>query len=543
MRNVFLLLKLQLDNSSDVLKTMKPKTIVPAIFKTIALLLLATFAVSTAIFLLRKPGFLVNREVLTLVLLGTQVVSVVFAIGNIINTLYMSPDNQLLFCLPVTPNQLFISKLLKIYIKEVKVNAMMSIPLFVALGTYNKEDFGLTYYISVMFLLLILPIFPIVLGALISIPAMMIIKFLKKHPALSVIVVFASLAAILGVYIFALTKALPYLSVFSDIAGEKRDQTVRQINDFVKAAGSSIPFYYQLAGAMLNFKALWFIYPIFIVSCAILTTITIAYTRRFFFKAAMSSLEKTIKKRRERLSNKFQKRGKVHSLFLKEFRCVFRSPSDIFEYFLFTILMPFIVISCDSLLISVAENIGGTNMRPGAHFMVLAILAMLSNISSASAISRDGNIFYMSKIIPVNYYTQMFAKFLFNATFTAGALTITAIASLFVLPLWQVILGTLAVIFLAVGHIAYSIDSDIKSPTVSNEGDGQSSTVSKCTPKSLLYGLLIGFILGLFLMMTASMEVAVLPYLIAVVASLVFMIYRVNNLVLRINLRYNKIEM
>ncbi len=542
MRNVLLLLKLQLDNQSDLLKTLNPKKMIPAILKTVALLVLGIIALSFAISQVTGMRVLVTQELLAIVLLATQIVSLVFATGNIINTLYMSNDNEMLFCLPVTPNQLFISKILKIYINEVKVNAMISIPLFYVLGSYAKPTFAFGYYLSIIPLLIIMPITPIVLGAVISIPAMIIIKFLKKHAVLSVVVVFSLIASLLTAYMYVLGKLAPIFTNI-DLMGAQQYDSLRTINNFINSFGPKIGFYYQLSGAMLDLRTYGYVYPIFIAACIVVAAATIFFTRYFFFKAAMSNLEKTVKKKRERKYDTFKKRGVVASLFLKEFYCVFRSPSDIFEYFLFTILMPFIVFSCDKLLVGVAIDMGGTNMKPGAHLMVLAILAMLSNVSSASAISRDGGNFYSSKIIPVSFYSQMFVKFLFNATFTSIALIITAITSFFLFPAWEVILGTIAVMLAAAGHIAYCIDSDIKNPTVATEGNDQASIVSKTTPKSLVYGFAVGFIMGFFLMLTASLELSVLPYIILIVAALVFLIYRLNNLILRINLKYDKIEM
>ena len=258
----------------------------------------------------------------------------------------------------------------------------------------------------------------------------------------------------------------------------------------------------------------------------------------------MKNLEKTVKKvRREK---KMRRHNHFLSLLIKEILCVFRSTSDVFEYFLFTLLMPFVVYSYDKLLMSITVNQAGNNMIAGAHVMVVAILAMLSNISSASAISRDGGNFYTSKIVPVNYFTQMFAKFTFNAIFTVGAIIVTAVITLMFLPfypLWQVVFSSVAIAMAAVGHIAYCIDSDIKNPTVNLQGNEESSTVSKTTPKALISGLIIGFILGITVILMSSMENQLIPYLIILGGSFIFMIYRVYTLALRINLSYDKIEM
>jgi hypothetical protein len=364
---------------------------------------------------------------------------------------------------------------------------------------------------------------------------MAVIKFLKKHTALSIIVVFSLVAACLWVYISLIG------SIASDFnIADKQYETVRSINATILALGKKVIIYYQLAAAMVSFKG-WYVFTLFIALCAVVSVLTVMFTRYFFFKAAMSNLENTIKTVEN--NKPFKERSILASLFIKEVRCVFRSTTDVFEYFLFTILMPFIVFSYDKLLMTITVNQAGVNMIAGAHVMVVAILAMLSNISSASAISRDGGNFHTSKTIPVDYYTQIFAKFLFNAVFTLIALLVTAVVSMFIYPAWQILLGTLAVAMAAVGHIAYSIDSDIKDPTVNNGGDEKSSTVSKSTPKCLVYGLAVGFIMGMIVILMSSMKNAVIPYIVIIALALVFMIYRVNTLILRINLKYDKIEM
>ena len=536
MKTILSLLRLQIDNKSNLLKTKSPKAMTTAILKVVLLMVLATLAVSFGLSKIFVLGFIINKELLAIVLIITQVISLVFAVGNIINTLYLSKDNEMLFCLPVTPNQLFVSKLLMIYISELAVNAAMSLPLFIVLGTFERS-LGASYYLSLIILLLLLPILPIVLAAFLSIPIMAIIKFLKKHAVLSIIIIFVLVAGALWGYISAIGSLASDFNI-----ADKQYETVREINATILNIGKKIYVYYQLAEAMTSFEK-WYWLPAFLAICAIFSAATIFFVRYLFFKMAMSSIENTIRTEKTKERKPFKKRSIFASLLVKEMECVFRSSADVFEYFLFTLLMPFIVFSYDRLLMTITVNQAGTNMIAGAHVMVVAILAMLSNISSASAISRDGGNFHTSKTIPVDYYTQIFAKLTFNAIFTIGALIITGIVSSFIYPVWQVALGTIAVAMAAVGHIAMSIDSDIKKPTISTGGDEKSSTVSKSTPKSIVSGLFIGFVMGMVIILMSTMEKAYVPYIIIIALALVFMVYRVYNLVLRINLKYDKIEM
>ena len=75
------------------------------------------------------------------------------------------------------------------------------------------------------------------------------------------------------------------------------------------------------------------------------------------------------------------------------------------------------------------------------------------------------------------------------------------------------------------------------------QGDEEASTTSKSTPYALLSGLLIGFIMGLFLILQSTAKNVVMPYILLIVLSVIFAVWRVWNLVLRVELAYDKIEM
>ena len=533
-KKVLALLKLQIDNQTDILKTASPKSMMKTAFRALIFVVLATLGVGFGIYRVIGIGIVINPELLAIVLLATQGISLIFALGTVLNTLYLSKDNQMLICLPITANHLFLSKIIMIYLKELVVNSAIVVPLLLSLGTFS--DFGLSYYLSLPILLLFLPALPIIIAGFLSVPVMIVIRFLKKHPLLAILAIFSFVGVCLWIYM----SLLGSIAQDFDIAG-KQLETAKKVNATVLEIGRQIPIYYRMALTMDHFFANILFYPIYFISCIVITCITILFTRHFFFKIAMSHFENTVRSIPK--IKPFKKHNKFVSLFIKEALCVFRSPSDLFEYFLFTVMMPFIVFTYDTLLMSINVNQAGINMVAGAHVMVVALLAMLSNISSASAISRDGENFYTSKIIPVNYYSQIFAKFAFNAVFTLGSLLITAIISAFVYPIWQVLLGTLAVAMASFGHIALCINTDIKNPTVNMQGNEGASSVSKSTTRCLIYGLLIGFVLGLLVMLMSSMENVAVPYLIITAFSLVFMIYNVNNLILRINLAYDKIEL
>ena len=502
--------------------------------KILLLLVAITAALAygfTRIFLL---GFAINAELIALVLLIVQGLTLVFTVAHVIGTLYLSRDNELLICLPVTANQFFISKILVVYFKEFAFNAILFLPLFLCLGIFG--GLGLSFYCAIPLYLILMPVLPIILASFLSIPVMRILAFLKRHSVLAIIVLLVSVAGALWAYI----------SLIAGLAGsfnivEQQMQLVASINQTVKAIGGKIFIYFQLSQAMLSFSK-WYYIPLFLGLCVLLSLATVMIIRPFYFRIAMPQLENRVTARSKK-EKKFRHSGAFVSLIKKEMLCIFRSPSEVFQYFLFTLLMPFIVISYDRLLMTVSVNQAGVNMVAGSHVMIVAILAMLSNISSASAVSRDGATFHTSKIIPVDYFTQIFAKLTFNAIFTLGAVALTAGISLFSYPAWQILLGSIAIGIASIGHIALCLEMDIKHPSVCMQGDEEASTTSKSTPYALLSGLAIGFVMGLFLIMQSTVENVMLPYILLIAISLIFALWRVWTLILRVELAYDKIEM
>ncbi len=541
MDTILRLLKLQIDNKTDLLKTASPLKMLVAALKLILGLAVATLILGYFLFSVVASGISISKGLLAFVLLVTQLISFVFAIGNIISTLYLSRDNELLICLPVSSNQLFISKIILIYLKEVFVNTLISVPLFIGLAFFG--GFGLSFYLSLPLLLLILPIFPIVMAAFVSVPIMMIIRFLRRHSLLAIFTILGLVAVTMWGYI-SLIGGISGSFFFS---GDKI-ALMQKMNASITNAGSKILLYFQMAGGLTAFSD-WIWYLLFVGICAMLAVGAIFTVRPIYFKMAMSSLENKVSETAK--PKKFKKESPFISLIKRETLCIFRSPTQIFEYFLFTLLMPFIVFSYDKLMMTTVENTLGKNMVGGAHIMVVTILAMLSNIVSASAISREGGNFHTSKTVPVNYYTQIFAKFAFNAFFTFCALMVTMGISFFIktsdgavaYPPLQLILGTAAVFLLSLGHIALSIDLDIKNPTPNLQGNEQASITSKSTPISICIGLLLGLIMGTYVILSASQSVTVTPYLILLGLTAAFAIWRLNTLVLRIQANYNKIEM
>ena len=488
MQRILKLFKFQLDNKFNIFKQKSLKSFLVQGSKylvTIAALTLALYLIfNKIVFIL---GIKINAEFISILLLATQCITFCFAIANIIGTLYLSKDNELLMVLPVTFNQLFISKIMILYITEFLFNLLYIVPVFLTVGIIGR--LSLTYFIMLVVIVPILPLVPIALASVVSIPIMFILKFFKRHLIVSIISILVIVASVFVVYMGIVTK----LSGAMNIA-EKQIETSIKLNAKLRDFGSGIFAYYQIAESMFNVKYIFWIliYMVFggglVCGCFLLI-------KPFYYKIATINTENTSVVKAKYKG--FKKRKPFTELLINEIRQVFRSPSYIFQFFLFTLFMPLIVYTYDKLLLTIAVNQAGQDMIIGSHVLVLSIIALMSNAISSTAISKEGGTFYIAKTTPISFYTQVGAKVTFNAIFTIGAILITTISTLIftnINPL-IVLVTSLSVIILSFGHICHSFGMDLQHPVLDWYDNSEISTIGKNTTKCIIVALLLSVLM------------------------------------------------
>lgn len=534
MNQVLKLFKLQLDEKYDILKTNNKKKMLWSIFKYFLLLAALTIVFYVLFLRLSLVGFVVNRQLVSIILLVTQIISLFFAVGHIINTLYQNKNNELLMSLPASPNQVFLSKIILSYVQEVIMNTVFTLPLLISVGLLGgpARGFGVYYYLIMPLAMLILPLVPLALASLLSVPMNFVLKFFKRNITLSIITIVILVAGFIYLYVTVISGFANGFNIAS-----KQIETVRNINNGVVDIGNNNVFYLLLADGITRAGKIWYLLVFTALGGAVLT-LTFFIIRPFFFKMAMSSLENSTSKIK---IGSYKKRTPFASLILKEFLTVFRSSGNVFDYFLFTLLMPFIVVVYDNMLLGMVVNQSGQIMINGAHLLIVAVFATLANIYSASAISREGVNFYITKTAPVNFYTQTLAKVTFNAIFSVGAIVITGIITMFYMNFWVCLLTTLICVFISLGHIFYCFDIDLKKPTLDWFDSGDISKINKNTTKAIIYGLIVALIFGMFIMLTTGL--GIWSFIILLVASIIFCGYRAYVLILRVFYQYERLEM
>ena len=535
MQTVWKLFRLQLDEKMNFLRSGKAWKIALTIFLYLLIIAGATVAFTYAFLEFVVIGLYPDVNLFAVLLLFTQVLSFAIALGSIIKNLYHSKENDFLMALPCDHKQLFMSKLLVLYFYELVANTLYTLPIFIMFAIVSNVSIG--YYFMCILFLFLLPFISLVFAGFCSVPIIYITNLLKKQPVVASIVLVLLVAGLLAVYMYFLIS----LTSNIDFNG-KQGSILTDVNNVIGTTSTYTFIFKFMAQSLLCLSGWWWKTLCIIAVTALFMVFTILMVKRYYFALSMKNSETTTKERtkpgKDHVENSFK------SIIRKETYSLFRAPGNVFQYFIFTILMPFIVLMYDKLLLSITVNQTGQEMIVASHVLVVAILAMLSNIISATAISREGGNFYITKITPTSPRTQTYAKIVFNLIFTYGALILTALVTgIFTdIPIIYNILTTLAAMIMAFGHIITSILIDIHKPTLDWFDINDLEKISKSTKISMSLGLLFAFLMFLIVVLFAGTSHTIIPWIIlfsfvSAYTLVVFLIYH-----FKINEIYRKVE-
>ena len=193
---------LQLSDRVKIKKDMTTSQKLGVIGKTIAAMGIC-FGVFCGLFfvIFGLINFTASENLLILVLFLMQALSIVSCTFSLSDTLYVSKDNQMLMTYPVKHIYIYISKLVVTYILELIKSLLFTFPLFMAYATMVSGVLTVNFVISLIFYSIFLPLFPVLIGAILSIPVVYIGKLLKKInwvKALATLAIFVGLGFLTG---------------------------------------------------------------------------------------------------------------------------------------------------------------------------------------------------------------------------------------------------------------------------------------------------------------------------------------------------------
>ncbi|MHB8054280.1 MAG: putative ABC transporter permease subunit [Candidatus Aminicenantales bacterium] len=376
---------------------------------------------------------------LTFALLMGQFLILVFGFYYVLSTFYFSRDLDILVSLPVTPAQVLLSKFTIVVVNEYLTASPIVIPMLIAYGIHARA--GLAYWLTAACVYLFLPIIPLAVVSLLVVVMMRFVNVSRKKDALMIGGSLVLMAGALGLQFWL--RGIPN-------AGPGREALIGFFGagGLVQKIGAKFPPSIWATRALApDTGGSGFVPFLLFVGVSILLFLALFFAARAFFYRGLLGLGE-ISARKRRLSREDMAarlsagRRPVRAIFLRELRIMNRTPIFLLNGVLSVILIPIIFIlfakagagqsgsDTFQIIYLLASSNSSAVVLGSALFMTICGCL---NGTAASAFSREGAQFWISRVIPISPVDQVKAKFLHSFAIALLGIAVAAVAAVAVI--------------------------------------------------------------------------------------------------------------
>jgi ABC-2 type transport system permease protein len=476
--------------------------------------------------------------VVSLFLSTGSILVFLFGILYVISIFYYASDVEKLLPLPLKADEIIGAKLLVTAMYEYIYEIVLVAPPLMVYGI--RSGAGPLYFLYSLLVLLLLPVVPICLASILSMLIMRFTRFARNKDRFSL---FSGLLAM----VIALALVFGSQSLTSLSAGDLSGLLSRSAADIARLTSAAFPGVSFAAAALADatgWAAAGRIGLLILIAAAFLA-VTMALSRLLYFKGVIG-LGSSMASRRRLTEREMADAGTGGHAFwtyvLKDLRVLVRTPIFFMNNVMMNFIWPVFI------LIPLLGNKGDADLgaivallqssltidSPAVPVILASVFAAACFISGTngiaeSALSREGKLLYLMKILPMSYGKQIWAKLTAGILMSVvGTLLLVIVLAVFVhLPLWflLLILATLpgAVLTTNLAGIIF----ELYWPKLN--WDNEQKAVKQNL--NVLYGILLGIVLaalvvvpvtafGLTLLPTALI-VCVVPLLFALILALI----------------------
>ncbi len=540
------LVAMQLKDKLDFNKNAGFKAVLFKIIFTILKFVIITgliyvgFAVLSMLNLVSLGSGIPDKFMLVLFTLMLSLSFVTCTIG-LVKALYYSKDNQVLLTMPTNRVSIFFSKIIVYYIYEFVRNLTYLLPVLIAFGLINGYAFY--YYLWALLSLTWVTGLTVIVGALLSIPAMLISIVFKNVKWLLYILVVVTIG--LGVWgIVALINLIPTDINIVETWGTTFWEVQAFLDNFKLAVvpfawvmESVVGYRYGIAHHLLYGKQ-WLCILGILGTIVALMGICYLLVRPLFFHFASSPFE--YKRNYNAKSHKNKRIFGFFSALKTEILLYLRTPAKMFSLLGVAIGTPIAILLLNKIYNAMDTRLQGAYLTITFNVLVVMLLMLSSSVTMARVYSEDGNAAYLLKTNPKPYFNSLFAKLIPNAVIMTLSLVATTCvlaktASSFINP-------TMLFICLEgfyLGHLLWSAELDVMNPQIAQYATTGGHTNNPNELKSTLYAFLISALLsGLLLLLIA--EGVTTFWIKAMIVGIVFFIIRLYFYVMKIKVYYKE---
>jgi len=340
---------------------------------------------------------------------------------GLMKSLYFSKDNTVLLTFPTTPSLVFFSKLATYYVYELRKSFMFTIPMFIAYGLvvrgYGSGDpKGLLFYPWLILMFVLISSIPVLLAALLSIPAMFVYLFLNRVKILQYLL-YIALGGGAILLMWWLIGLIPEDINFIESWGNTYWEVQAFLNDYVAAFAPIYSFTELIVGRTVGLSNVIFhagtLPSLLLLSglgCGLLLLCFLC-SKPLFYRMASTPFE--FKKKDRIKPRKNRKTLPFVSAVKKEFVIGLRSNAFIKLGGVLIVIMPMAIYLLNKIYSAMDTRFIGTQMTVCFNIIIILLIMLMTNIDIASVYSRDGSSSYLNKIQPTPYATLLISKLIF----------------------------------------------------------------------------------------------------------------------------------
>lgn len=489
-------------------------------------LLLVTLVIMVASFTYGVIQINMQKELLSVVLFAVQVLMLFLGGVTTLSYLYFGKDNQLLNSLPIKSGVIFAVKFTLAYISELIISALFTLPILLTFGITSAilgYSMGAGFYIITILSVFLLPILPLLIISLLSIPLMYIVSFLKRRNVAKVIVSIVMALVFIGIYFL-------FMMMSMNIGGEETDEISgvvlnenmqRLLSGGAKAGILNICLVRALVGenAFVNFL-------IFFAGLIAIFALTVFLSSIFYRRGVSVLMEEgtsspSAKKKGKAKEDVTVARSFRKSYFLKDLKTILGTPQILSGMIIGIIFSPLLVVFLsmgfgNSIVPDESETFTIVNelYLVGLACYIVVVMGGSTNAFALSAFSFEQKNFAVLKTMPITPKDVVLSKLLIsNASIVLMSL-FASIAYIATSQFHNVLIGFLMLISLLVNGVATSSLSlyyDLKNPKFNFNNVSELTKNNKKALKPTFINLGVGliyFILGIVLSFVGLSPVA-----------------------------------
>lgn len=391
------------------------------------------------------------------------VLAVVSCTAGLTDALYQASDNRILLTLPVKPNVVFLSKLVLYFVFELKKNLLLLLPMYVAYGIVMSATWY--FYPWLLLCFVFVSLLPVAIGAMLSIPALYVARFIRSVKILQLLLIVAVAGAI-STGVFSLINVMPeniniagqWLSISTAIR-EALDNFAAIVAPLDKINLMMVGGTEAIRAALFTQDTLWGVL-ITLGTTAVCLAGAYLLARPLFFKMASSQFEFE-KGARKQGKNKVHS-GKIAPVVYETIRS-FRSSRFVIRVLCGLLILPLAVFFQNKTYAAMNTRLTGQYMTVAFSLLVSLLIVTGQNVSYASVLSVDGNARPIAKTQPIIPQISIASRLAVRVA--VMVLSISASTYLWAdvagLSAADAIMLAFVVLFLGLAHLLWSAEMDV----------------------------------------------------------------------------------